>query len=556
MRSGLGPFVFNSYIVMKTMKTDIFQMGELRLSGARYLWLLAVFVFLIGFPVLMVEGVPLSDYPNHLARVFIWLVSDTPKAVPYFRLVWALQPNMAFDIFVSGVAQIVPLATAGRLFVMAALVSMAVGPAILGRALHGSFSWWSFLPFLFVYNRLFFWGFLGYLFALGLAIGSSALWVRYEPRNCFLYGYPVRAAVALIVLGSHLYAFGVLCLLATFLSLRELDFSGSGALVKDGVKSLFFKLIPLAFPLPLFLYFSPAFDLGHVIAWRGMGGKLVSIAGVLVGSSSVSDFIAAGVVSAVLLFLVVTRRIEISFVGWVFIVFLTVLHLAMPDQLFSSFGADRRLPIAIVLIACAFIFSGKALGLRSAVVVFMAFAVVLGVRLDGIIRQWRIADEIHQYQIDAYRQLAPQSSIIYLVGTKTPLGLPLAPLTEYAGYAVIERSVFWPGLFAYPVNGAQTIAFNPVEAGRSIHPGIQKIPLENFQDALTGKLAMGLFDNKSSSACFDFAVATREDGRGDLMPANSIFGPRVYANKFVSIYRIEKHGVCSWSKNSDGVSIN
>ena len=521
-------------------------MHKAELSLTQYLvWLSLGLLFTIA-PVIIIQHPPLADYPNHLARVFVWLAHGTLQEVPNLRPVWALQPNMAFDLIVGGLAQFMPLNVAGRIFIVGAIVSIVLGPAILSYRLHGSFSWLSLLAILFVYNRLFFWGFLGYLFSLGLAIALSALWIRYEPKNTFLNGYPIRGVAALVVLGCHLYAFAVMCLLVTFLIIRELKFTQAPGMTWAIAKEFFLKIIPLTFPLPLFLIFSPGFDLGHSVSWRGLVDKVVALGGVLVGSNSVVDLAAAGFALLMLSGLFITKKIQISILGWAFIGFLVALHFAMPNQLFTSFGADRRLPIAIGLIGCALLAPTKFVNRTGASIVCAVITALIAVRIGGVIQQWKVADEMHSYQIDAFQRLPRQSSIVYLAGTSKPYGLPWLPLTEYAGYAVIERSVFWPGIFAYPVHGAQTIAFEPIEAGKTTNPSLQKIPLQELEAVLKGDVALSKLDVGSLQECFDYVVAAREDGKAELMPASSVFGPQIYKNKFTSIYRVVKEGACPW----------
>ena len=77
-------------------------------------WLLLI--LLASVPVLSVEQPPLADYPNHLARVHIWLMSGSADAVPHVEPVWTLQPNMALELVFAFLPFFIAWEGAGRAF--------------------------------------------------------------------------------------------------------------------------------------------------------------------------------------------------------------------------------------------------------------------------------------------------------------------------------------------------------------------------------------------------------------------------------------------------------
>lgn len=90
----------------------------MKLTDRRFFAIWLVLLLLASVPVLSVVQPPLADYPNHLARVYIWISSVSALAVPHVQPVWALQPNMAFELIVGPVSEIVSLEDAGRAFVV------------------------------------------------------------------------------------------------------------------------------------------------------------------------------------------------------------------------------------------------------------------------------------------------------------------------------------------------------------------------------------------------------------------------------------------------------
>ena len=518
----------------------------MKLSGAQYFSILAVFLVLVFLPILSVDQPPLADYPNYLARVHVWLMHGSSDAVPFVEPVWALQPNMVFELVTSLLSLFMPLEQAGRGFVLLTVVSLVVGPAILGRSLWGTFSVWSFLPLLLVYNRLFFWGFLGYLFSLGVALGLSSLWVRQVRNEKRIMWFFTASLASFVVLGFHLYAFAFLALVATILTMRSVV--NLPALGKKWFFEIFFRLAPLAVPLPLFAFWAPVFDSEHSIKWGPFLGKITSFGGLFVGPNAQVDLILGGLV-VVCLAIGVYKKALMPFADkWLFggLLILMLLHLAMPTQILSSYGADQRLPIAIALLGAAVTPPPRFRELRLSVVLMIFLLMVLTFRMFFVRFDWSIYQRIHNELMQVYQQLPRRSNVLTLVGTTNPHGLPRIPLTEHSGFAVVARSVFWPGLFAYPIHGAQTISFmNPASIPSSI-ASAQKIPLSILNDVIAGRQIYQNFDLRDISPCYQFIIVTREDGLAEELPNDAVFGTIRYRGENVAIYARQQVGVCPW----------
>jgi hypothetical protein len=66
---------------------------------------------------------------------------------------------------------------------------------------------WPLLAFLLLYNRIFLWGFLNYLFGIGVAFAGIALWLALERERSWLRTL-ASSIVALACYLSHVAAFG------------------------------------------------------------------------------------------------------------------------------------------------------------------------------------------------------------------------------------------------------------------------------------------------------------------------------------------------------------
>src|SRR4029453_12859093 len=75
----------------------------------------SLFVFSVA-PVLLVRIPAMIDYVNHLARMHLLVDAAAGRLNPAYVMDWRFYPNLAVDIIVSWLAQIVGVETATRLF--------------------------------------------------------------------------------------------------------------------------------------------------------------------------------------------------------------------------------------------------------------------------------------------------------------------------------------------------------------------------------------------------------------------------------------------------------
>lgn len=390
----------------------------------------------------------------------------------------------------------------------------------------------NFLPILFLYNRLFYWGFLGYLFSLGIAIGASSLWFNKTQEEPNYKTFLTRSTASTVVLTGHLYAFGVLSILATYFT--ALDFISNKTL---SPKKLLYSILPLVISVPMFVIASPAFNSAHAVEWGAIINKLIAFAGVFIGQTPRIDTITGIAAALFITWAAITKQIVMPGWGVVLLTGMIGLHLMMPDKLLSSYGADKRLPIAIVLIATALIHITSAQrSLKFQITIGLLFSIFLG-RLVFISENWKAFNPIYLEHKLAFEHIPKNTSIVSIVGTANPEGLPPVPLTEHAGYAVIERNVFWPGIFAYPIHGAQTIHFKSIDPQQYIPSGVQKIPINNIIEILTGAIKYKEYDLNEIPPCYEYMTVSLEHPLKDKLPQTSIFGEKIYETAHVAVYK-------------------
>jgi hypothetical protein len=158
---------------------------------------------LVSVPLFSTVLPPVFDYPNHLARMY--LLTEGGNA--FYAVRWEPLPNLAQDLIVPPLARLVPLDLASKLFLVMVFGLIAGGVLWLNRVATGAWRFWPLFAFLLLYNQIFLWGFLNYLFGIGVALGGTGLWLALEPRRSWVRVL-ASSLVGLLCYFSHIAALG------------------------------------------------------------------------------------------------------------------------------------------------------------------------------------------------------------------------------------------------------------------------------------------------------------------------------------------------------------
>jgi hypothetical protein len=394
---------------------------------------------------------PLLDYPNHLARMALLAGGPDAALGAYYRVDWAPLPDLAMDLIVPVLSRAMPLELAGKLFILMIFALLAGGTVWLNRALHGRWHWWPLAAFLLLYSRTLLWGFLNYLFGLGLMLGALALWLQLERR-------PVSRAVAssiaaLAIYLSHLSAFGVYAL-----ALAGIEAPALAALARQRAWPPVVRRLAVAGPQ----FVAPALLL---IFWRhGASGPLAfNIArkpdllfSIFDNYDRRFDATCFALFLLLLIGLAATRRLGPAPVLRLPLMLVTLAYLVMPSQLFGASGADHRLPVALFLLLIA----GSAPAWPSwlvAQVALSSLTLLFLLRLAVIERVWLRSDQIYRDDLAAL-DLLPEGASLALAAPPRTVQAGGIPALHLPVLAIARRHAFVPTLFAYA--GQQPVALN------------------------------------------------------------------------------------------------
>jgi hypothetical protein len=374
---------------------------------------------------------PLVDYPAYLARMAILAA---PGASQNYVVHWQIIPNLAMDLVVPPLSALVGVETAGRLFIGSILMMLLGGTVLLHRALFGRIGLWPLASLVFIYNFVLFFGFLNFLFGLGLALLCFSFWIANQnwqlgPR---LAAFAGLAAVLFI---CHLFAFGVYGLLVgsyEFGVLLTVHPLSRRAIARFA--ATFLQFVPA-----VALWSANASPRGpHTIEYGELGHKIEALLAPM--NFGVFGSTLAPLVAGLVMLSWRNGALQLApQMRWP-ILALLVAALAMPDLLYGSRWADIRLPVVLAFI---FVGSMRPQGSRHWLAGLAAVVAVglVGARIVAVTLVWRAVDrEFSEFR--AVTRDLPGASRLLVARQKMPEAWGhLDGIPEW--FAAVDPRCFW-----------------------------------------------------------------------------------------------------------------
>jgi hypothetical protein len=166
-------------------------------------------LFAAGLTLIAVTPIPaMTDYLNHLARMYLIFADRAGHASPYYEVRWAFYPNLAMDLFAPWLAQWLGVELASRLFVLLAQFLVVSGVVAIEVAVKKRFDYAGFVALLFFCSFPFAWGFVNFYFGFGVALLGIASWIALREKSAILR-FAFHLAFFAVLLISHLLALGI-----------------------------------------------------------------------------------------------------------------------------------------------------------------------------------------------------------------------------------------------------------------------------------------------------------------------------------------------------------
>jgi hypothetical protein len=414
-----------------------------------------VLLLAAALPILAFKIPILADYPNHLARMYAiaWLDQDKLLA-NYYSIEWHVVPNLAVDAIVPLLARLIGIYAAGKLFVLLIAALTAGGTVALHRALFRRASPWPLAAFLFLYNFIFLYGFLNYLFAAALALWGAAAWIRLRRATAWRRG-AVSALFVLALFASHflglaLYGFAVLCYEAWRWYERRPTWP---RLVRNALAfGLPFLIVP-----PLLLL-SPTSGFTADTVWTLWPQKFEGLYYTFKSYNAVADGLFALALAAGVAWGLWTRRLRPHPVALIYLPAAALVYLAAPTMLADAGVVDMRLPSSFVFFAIAFCdWQGRSA--REAKLFLAAVLALTVAHLAVIGAYWHHFDRIIAEFGRSFERIAPGSRVLVASNPDGARWTYKTVLAHVPALVVIERSAMESLIFTHP--GKQPLHVKP-----------------------------------------------------------------------------------------------
>ncbi|HZS81859.1 MAG TPA: hypothetical protein VFA50_03260 [Stellaceae bacterium] len=309
--------------------------------------LFAALFFAAALPIALVKTPVMIDFFNHLGRIFVIANHDRdPLLAQYYSVVWRVIPNLAMDAVVPLLARLVGIYLAGKIFVLVSMALILTGTHALHRALWGRWSLWPLVSFLFLYNWIFLYGFINYVFGIGLALWAIAAWIGGREGSASRRGV-VSLFFAAALFASHLYALGLYGLAIACYEAWRLGGNGLPRGRRAAADAAAFAL-PFVAVLSL-MAASPTSNYALETVWS-LHGKLDGLYFIVKTYWAPADLAFGAVCALIGLWALARRRLVLHPAGWTALAAFALVYLAMPTKLFGSGIADMRLPAAALFI--------------------------------------------------------------------------------------------------------------------------------------------------------------------------------------------------------------
>ena len=415
-------------------------------------------------------------------------LTDSAYLAKFYAVKWQFIPNLAMDILVPMMMPALSAEAASLVFAAFSMFAMASGAIVLHRQLYGRWSILPFAAFLLLYNRHFLWGFLNYLFSVGLGLWIFAAHIYFRDKNPW-FRVTLFSLLATALLVSHLHAFASYAILVGGYEL---------AIFWRNRKSFAWRELVISaaqFVVPVILFFtlSSTTDRAGEIKWSSPLDKIYGLLDMVNNYSLSLDVATFGILAGLLMLGAFTRRVSIHRDMRLPLVMLFIIYLCLPRLMFASFGADRRLLVMIALAAVAAL-DVRIETARVRAGLIIGIAMLFLVRMGVIGMNWIHAQKVYQPVLAAIEQLPKGARVAVICGGDNFPYLANPPLDHVPNMAVVSKDDYLNTLFAEPgkqilqvvygstapfsVDPSQTFRMDKSEIGKANpFPGV---PLERF----------------------------------------------------------------------------
>lgn len=215
----------------------------------------------------------------------------------------------------------------------------------------------------------------------------------------------------------------------------------------QAMRTLIFAGAPFVPPAAIYLLLAPKAD-GGSIAYRDISYKLTLFFEIFNNYSLPFDVACFAIAAFATGFAFWRRWVRLHPAMVMPLGFLFLTYLIMPDELATASGADRRIPLLLVLLLIAGSrWTAPIAGVARA---FAGAALLLFlVRLSVVGAEWLQSDRLYAQLLPAIDKI-PAGSRVAVANPFDAVKFPTPSLLHFPTLAVVRRDAFVPTLFAHP----------------------------------------------------------------------------------------------------------
>ncbi len=406
---------------------------------------------LAALPILLTDNLPFVDYPNHLARFYIWQnLENSEHLSRFYERRDGLHPYWAMRLFINGLSPLVGLENAGRIFVVLATLMPAAGACCVGWVIAQRVTLIPLASISVAYNYLAAWGFHNFLFACGLALMVFALWIVQQHAPAWKR-IAITAVLALVLANFHLLSAGILALL-----LFAWEMAAIAAATPSGprVRTAVLKCAEIAaVMIPAVIYFLAldASALGDTTtADGGVFMRFISLVSPFVMFGTEIDFLFSAAPLLLLAAAIGAGAFKLPKRAVIFVAILLVVSLIAPYKLFGV-AINWRIPLFVVIALFAMTMAtGREAAIRNGVALAIAGLIML--------RTINVSLQL-QHNSDEIAELKQSAAMIEKGSRVLPAfaGLPKKyyfilsgdRFAQIGAHLIADREILFPLLFPF-----------------------------------------------------------------------------------------------------------
>ncbi len=346
------------------------------------------------------------------------------------------------EIIVPGLARLVSVATASKIFLGGSQVLIVTGAVFLELSVKGRHRLGGLGALLVMFSLPFAWGQMNFMFGMGLAVWGVGLWIRLQDRPGWIR-WIVHAAVVAGLFIAHFFDLGVYGLV---IGAYELSRIGGSPNILTLARLAAFMASPVVLALVVMAFAGGG--IGHFVGVEWDVGLKLLWAFTFMNVYDLPLSILTGAALLILVaILVATRRLSLSRAGLWIAGGLAAAYIALPRQMFDSQFLDVRLLTAASIILPAFMNTSLSRGpWRGGALA--AIIAIIATNQVSTARAWFDYQSDYKAFEASFARLTPGSAV--LIGLRDQVGTGYQPLYYAATLAAPGAGVFVPELYARP----------------------------------------------------------------------------------------------------------